>query len=283
MKPTTRRTVSLTLVFALAGLGAACSSDASTSGASGADTTTTTTTPTGGSTSGASASTGATTGSTGPSIVLPVGSEPVSLDPDAFVLTVDNPFWPLSPGSRWVYRETSGDGEVFRVVVTVTSQTKQILGIDATVVHDVVSSGHELVEDTFDWYAQDVNGNVWYLGEDTKEFKHGEVVSTEGSWEAGVDGAQPGVILPANPTPGLTYREEYLEGQAEDAATVLGVDERVQVPFGTFKGVLFTKNYTPLQPNLVEHKFYAAGVGQVMAITVSGGSDREELLSYRPG
>ena len=224
-----------------------------------------------------------TPGSRGPTIAMPTGSEPVSLDPEAFVSRVDNPFWPLTPGSRWVYRETSGDGEVFRVVVTVTSQTSRSSGSTRRSCTTSSRSVSEVVEDTFDWYAQDVDGNVWYLGEDTKEFEHGEVVSTEGSWEAGVDGAQPGVILPASPTPGLTYREEYLEGEAEDAATVLGVDERVEVPFGSFEGVLLTKNFTPLEPDLVEHKFYAAGVGQVMAITVSGGSDREELLSYHPG
>ena len=241
-------------------------------------------TPTG--TTAATGSTSATTGATGTTgvpAVLPQGSEPASLDPSTFVALVDNPYWPLTPGSEWVYRETSGDGEVLRVVVTVTSETKQILGIDATVVHDTVSLGNEVVEDTFDWYAQDADGNVWYLGEDTKEFKNGKVVSTEGSWEAGVNWAQAGIILPAAPTPGLTYREEYLEGEAEDAATVLGVDEQVEVPFGIFDGVLLTKNFTPLTPELVEHKFYAVGVGQVAAITVSGGTDREELIFYNAG
>ena len=206
---------------------------------------------------------------------LPVRAEPVELDPADFTAEIDNPYWPMRPGSRWVYRE--GDQ---RVVVTVTAETRQIIGIDARVVHDVVTENGELVEDTYDWYAQDGEGNIWYLGEDTKEYENGEVVSTEGSWEAGVDGAQPGILLPADPKPGLKYRQEYLAGEAEDAGEVLSLDERVRVPFGEFEDVLQTKDTTPLEPDLVEHKFYAKGVGPVLARTVSGGSGREELVEF---
>jgi hypothetical protein len=211
---------------------------------------------------------------------LPEGADEVSLDPADFTATIDHPYWPIKPGSTWEYREVDAEGAVQRVEVTVTDQTKEILGIQATVVHDVVTEDGEVKEDTFDWYAQDSKGNLWYLGEDTKEFENGKVVSTKGSWEAGVDGAQAGVILPANPQPGMVYREEYLQGEAEDAARVLSVDELAQVPFGSFDHVLMTKNYTPLEPDLLEYKFYARGVGVVLALTISGGSDREELLKY---
>jgi hypothetical protein len=206
---------------------------------------------------------------------LPQGAETVKLDPADFTTEIDNPYWPMPPGSKWVYRE----GEQ-RVEVTVTNETKVIDGIEARVVHDLVTVDGKPKEDTFDWYAQDASGNLWYLGEDTKEFENGKVVSTAGSWEAGVDGAQAGILLPAEPKVGMTYRQEYYKGEAEDAAQVLSVDEKVDVPFGTFDNALLTKDYTPLDPSLLEHKFYARGVGLVLAIGIAGGSDREELLSY---
>jgi hypothetical protein len=216
------------------------------------------------------------------STVLPRGSEPVTLDPAEFTTRIDNPYWPMTPGSRWVYRETDAEGSRQRVEVTVTSRTKTIIGIAARVVHDVVTEEGRVVEDTYDWYAQDARGNVWYLGEDTKEYNDGKV-STSGSWEAGVDGAQPGVVIPAHPVPGLAYRQEYLAGEAEDAAKVLGVSERASVPYGSFRHVLLTREFTPLEPKLVEHKFYARGIGPVLATTVAGGSDREQLIRYERG
>ena len=214
---------------------------------------------------------------------LPRGSEPVSLDAADFTTRIDNPYWPMTPGSRWVYRETDAEGNKLRVEVTVTNETKTILGIEARVVHDVVTEDGQPVEDTYDWYAQDAEGNLWYLGEDTKEYENGKVKTTEGSWQAGIDGAQPGVLLPARPTVGMTYRQEYYESKAEDAAAVLSLDETAKVPYGSFEGVLMTKEYTPLDPGLVEHKLYARGVGPVLAVTISGGSDREELLSFDKG
>ena len=214
---------------------------------------------------------------------LPEGGEPFGLDPSRFTREIDNPYWPMRPGSRWVYRETDAEGTVQRIVVTVTDRKKTITGIDAVVVHDRVTEDGELVEDTFDWYAQDADGNVWYVGEDTKEYENGKVKSTEGSWEAGVDGAQAGVVVAAEPEVGLTYRQEYYRGEAEDAARVLSLDEKVEVPIGRFAGVLMTKDYTPLEPALVEHKFYAKGVGPVLALTISGGSDREELVRFTRG
>ena len=209
---------------------------------------------------------------------LPQGSEPSKLEPGDFVSEVDNPYWPMTPGSTWVYRE---DGQ--RVEVTVTDRKQQIVGIPATVVHDVVTEDGARVEDTWDWYAQDKDGNVWYLGEDTKEYENGKLKSTEGSWQAGVDGAEAGVVVPAKPEVGMTYRQEYYRGEAEDAARVLSVDERAQVPFGRFTDVLMTKDYTPLEPRILEHKFYAKSVGPVLALTVSGGSGREELIRFQRG
>jgi hypothetical protein len=206
---------------------------------------------------------------------LPEGSQTVRLDPAEFSSEIDNPWWPMRPGSKWVYREGPQ-----QVVVTVLDSTRDVNGIEARVVHDVVTEDGDVVEDTYDWYAQDDDGNIWYLGEDTKEFENGKVVSTEGSWEAGVDGAQGGILVPAEPRVGMRYRQEYLEGEAEDAAEVLSLDERARVPFGSFDGLLKTKDYTPLEPALLEHKYYARDVGPVLAVTVRGGSGREELIRF---
>jgi hypothetical protein len=211
----------------------------------------------------------------------PKGSEPVTLDPAQFTTRIDNRWWPMTPGSRWIYRETDGQGATHRVEVTVTDQTTTISGIQARVVHDVVTEDGQLVEDTYDWYAQDAIGNIWYLGEDTKEYENGKVSSTEGSWQAGVDGAQPGILLLADPKRAMEYRQEYYRGQAEDAARVLSLDMRAKVPAGFFDPVLVTRDYTPLEPDLVEHKFYAPGVGPVLAIDVKGGSSRMELLRFK--
>ncbi len=213
---------------------------------------------------------------------LPQGSEPANLDPADFVSTIDNPFFPMAVGTVWVYRESDPKGNAQRVEVTVTDRTKTILGIDATVVHDKVTEDGELVENTFDWYAQDVCGNVWYMGEKTKEYENGEVVTTAGSWEAGVDGAEAGVVMPGDPQVGLTYRQEYYAGEAEDAGEILSLSEQAQVPFGHFRDVLLTKDTTPLHRRILEYKLYAPGVGPVLVMGVSGGSDREELLSFEP-
>ena len=215
-------------------------------------------------------------------VPLPQGSDPVTLDPADFVGQIDNPYWPMAPGTRWIYRESDPQGNAQKVKVTVTARTRDILGIDATVVHDVVSERGQLIENTFDWYAQDTCGNVWYLGENTKEYENGEVVTTAGSWEAGVDGAQAGVVVPADPQVGLTYRQEYYAGEAEDAAEILSLDEQAQVTFGHFRDVLLTKDFTPLHRRVLEYKLYAKGVGPVLALGISGGSDREELIRFTP-
>jgi hypothetical protein len=151
---------------------------------------------------------------------LPVDAKPFKINPADFTTEIDHPYWPMKPGSRWIFRE---------------------------------------------------------------EYENGKLKTTEGSWEAGVDGALPGIILPAHPEPGKTYREEYYAGQAEDGAEILSLKAHAKVPYGTFDHVLQTRNFTPIEPNLVEEKFYVQGVGPVLEITVTGGSDRTELASYKEG
>lgn len=215
---------------------------------------------------------------------LPQGSERVNLDPADFTTTITNPYWPMKPGNRWVYRETDSQGTRQRVVVTVTDRMKEIAnGVTARVVHDRVTENGKPVEVTDDWYAQDRAGNVWYLGEATTEYENGKPFSTAGSFEAGVDGAQAGVIMPAHPRPGLRYRQEYLKGEAEDEARIVSLREKAEVPAGYYRRVLMTRDVNPLSPKILEFKFYARGVGPVLAVSVSGGSDREELLRFKRG
>ena len=202
--------------------------------------------------------------------------------PAEFGGPVDNPYFPLVPGSRWIY-DAKQKGGTERTVVEVTRDTKVILGVPTVVVHDTVSTAGAVKEDTFDWYAQDRKGNVWYFGEDTKEYENGVAVNTEGSWEAGVDGAKAGMIMKARPRSGGAYRQEYYRGHAEDFAQVLGKVESVTVPAGSYHDVLETKEFTPLEPKLVEHKYYAPGVGVVREVTVKGGSDRTQLTEYTLG
>lgn len=209
---------------------------------------------------------------------------PAAVDPADFTTRIDNPYWPMRQGSRWVYRETDSEGARQRVVVTVTRRTKLIAnGVRARVVRDVVTEKGVPVEVTNDYYAQDRAGRIWYLGEATTEFENGKPVSTEGSFEAGVDGAQAGIIMPAKPRVGLAYREEFYKGHAEDKARIVSLREQAEVPFGHFKHVLLTKNFNPLEPKALEYKLYARGVGPVLEIGVSGESDRAELTRYRRG
>ena len=215
-----------------------------------------------------------------PASGLPQGNEPVELNPADFVAEIDNPYWPMAAGSRWVYNATDAEGNELQVEVTVTNDKKDILGISATVVHDVVTQDGSVLEDTLDWYAQDVDGNIWYLGEDTREYENGVVVSTEGSWEAGVDGAQAGIVLSADPEVGMTYRQEYYAGEAEDRAKVLSLDEHVEVPYGTFDGCLQTEDSTALDPDVLEHKYYCRDVGPALVTDVASGVGGEELVTF---
>jgi hypothetical protein len=195
-------------------------------------------------------------------------------DPDSFVRKVDNRFFPLTPGTRFVYVGEE-DGEKETNVTLVTADRKEILGISAVVVLDrVFGPDGELKEKTFDWYAQDTRGNVWYLGEDTKELEDGKVVSTEGSWEAGVKGAVAGIIMPAHPTVGKHYRQEFFEGEAEDEARVVARGLDITVPYGSFHNCLKTVEWTRLEPGIKEAKFYCPDVGFVKANDVEGPETR---------
>jgi hypothetical protein len=196
------------------------------------------------------------------------------LDPADFVAAIDNRYFPLTPGTTLIYE---GGGE--RIEVTVTHDTREILGITASVVHDQVTVDGQVTEDTYDWYAQDRWGNVWYLGEDTKEYEDGVVTSTEGTWEAGVDGAQPGIVMLAEPAIGDVYRQEYYAGEAEDAASIFALDQTTDITWVTggtqpakVDGVLVTEEWTPLDPAVREHKSYAPGVGLIREESVTGGN-----------
>jgi len=211
---------------------------------------------------------------------LPRGAEPVDLDPKNFSTRIDNPYWPMDPGTRWTYRETDQEGAELQVVVTVTDQTKKIAnGVTARVVRDTVTEDGKLVEDTLDWYAQDKEGNIWYMGENTAEFENGKLVTKSGSFEAGVDGAQPGIIMPGKPKDGMQYRQEYYKGEAEDNGAILSTGEMAETPYGQFDNALLTKDTIAIEPNVLEYKLYAKDVGLVLALGVSGGpGSREELV-----
>jgi hypothetical protein len=207
------------------------------------------------------------------------GDYQVEIQPDEFTSEIDNPYLPLVPGSRWLYEETTTEGDVETITVEVLDESRTVMGVDTIVVHDVVAgSDGEIIEDTFDWYAQDGEGNVWYFGEDTTSFDGG-TASKEGSWEAGRDGALPGIVMPASlEVSDVGYRQEYLSGQAEDMGQIIADHGSVQVPFGTFDDVIRTRDWTPLEPDVVEEKTYARGVGLVHEAKVSGPDISEESV-----
>jgi len=235
----------------------------------------------GGATSGTS-----TVASASSSARLPQGSERVTLNPADFSIKIDNPYWPMKPGNRWVYRETNTEGSKEKAVVQVTDQTKRIAnGITARVIRDTVSERGVPSEITDDWYAQDKAGNIWYLGEYVTNLKNGKVTDHAGSFEAGVDGAEAGIAMPAKPRPGMSYRQEYYKGTAEDKAGVISVGkERVEVPFGYFsKRILMTRDLEPLEPRVQELKFYAPGVGPLLSVHLDGDGGRAELVKFTRG
>jgi len=202
------------------------------------------------------------------------------IDPADFVDTVDNPYLPLVPGTRWVYEGEGDEGEVERIEVTVTDERHEVMGISATVVRDSVYADGELIEDTRDWFAQDRAGNVWYLGEDTAEYENGEVVNHAGAWEAGVDGALPGVVMPADPQVGDVFRQEYYAGEAEDMFEVAEVGTTRTVAAGSYEDVLVTTDWNPLEPEVVEQKSYAPGVGLIAEEKTAGGTGHAELVEH---
>ena len=207
----------------------------------------------------------------------PAAYSPV-IDPANFVARVDNPYFPLVPGTVFHYEGTK-DGQPQNNDVTVTTETKTILGVPCVVVLDEVREDDVLVEQTHDWYAQDRDGNVWYFGEASTAYERGKPPSTEGSWEAGVDGALPGIVMPAHPAPGPAYRQEYLAGEAEDMAQVVEVDASATVPYGPFDHVVVTHEWTPLEPGVMEEKRYAPGVGFVQSVSLKGEDERFALVS----
>lgn len=214
--------------------------------------------------------------------VIDIGDEPYEpvIDPANFVAQIDNQYLPFTPGTIMIYEGESEDGSE-RIEVEVTQETKEVLGVTCTVIRDRVWVDGELEEDTFDWFAQDKDGNVWYFGEESKEYEDGVIVSTGGSWEAGVDGAKPGILMKANPKVGDAYRQEYYEGEAEDLAEVISLNESVSVEYGDFDNCLKTKEWNPLEPDVVENKYYAPGIGVILEVAVKGGSERVELLEVR--
>ena len=202
-----------------------------------------------------------------------------NIDPNDFTVTIDNPFFPLPPGITFIYRGNR-DSRKQRDVFAVTDRTIVIVGVTCRVVHDRVFMRGVLQENTFDYFAQDRDGNVWYFGEDTEELdRHGNVVSTEGTWRAGVNGAQPGVIMEAHPQVNDHYFQELAAPLAQDEATVLSLHETATVPLGKFRNCLLTKEFTQLEPGNVEHKFYARGIGLVLSVVVKGGKERLALVN----
>jgi hypothetical protein len=203
------------------------------------------------------------------------GSYAPQLDPANFVATIDNPFLPWTPGTVFTY-----EGGDETIVVTVTNDTRVVMGVTTTVVRDTATVDGDVTEDTFDWYAQDADGNVWYFGEDTTEFD-GDETSKAGSWEAGIDGAQPGIVMLANPVVGSVYRQEFLACEAEDMGEVVGLDEDISVPAGDFTGCVRTRDYTRLELTSNEYKWYCPDVGQVSTVDIWTGA-REDLVSITP-
>lgn len=205
------------------------------------------------------------------------GTYDPAIDPADFVASITNPFMPLPPGTNFIYL-SQGIPDVESNVVSVTTNTRVILGVTCVEVHDVVYVNGERTEDTLDWFAQDKDGNVWYFGEHSEELSGGLVVSLEGSWTAGVDGAKPGIAMKAQPAAGDFYRQEFLVGEAEDVAEALDLDSSVTVPYGSFDHCLQTEETSPLEPDALEHKFYALGVGLVLTVDEVTG-ERLELVS----
>jgi hypothetical protein len=204
-------------------------------------------------------------------------SAPV-FDPTNFVAVIDNSYYPLPVGRTLVYSGIK-DGQTQRDTVTVTNQTKVILGVTATVVSDIADHNGTLLEKTSDWFAQDKQGNVWYLGEDTVHYlAHGKT-DTSGSWEAGVNGAQPGIIMEANPQIPDSYRQEYLAGQAEDTAWIVDRGETTTVPYGKVRNVLTTLEATRLEPGAYDKKVYGPGIGIVSELAITGATEYANLES----
>ncbi|QDU65017.1 hypothetical protein [Engelhardtia mirabilis] len=206
-----------------------------------------------------------------------------AIDPDDFSSTVDHLYYPLVAGTVKTFMADTDEG-VETIVITVTGATREIMGVECREVHDLVtladpeSGEQQVIEDTLDYYAQDKDGNVWYFGELALNYEDGYLANIDGSWFAGVDGAEPGIVMLATPSVGEVYRQEFLLGEAEDAAKVLGTADRASVPAGDFTGCVRTADFTPIEPTGLEHKYYAPGLGAVLEIK-PGTGERLELIS----
>lgn len=202
------------------------------------------------------------------------------VDTSTFSAEVDNPYWPLAPGTTWTYRATTPDGTE-TIEVEVLAERRLVMGVECAVVRDTVSLEGELVEDTRDWYAQDATGNVWYMGEEVDNYENGKLTDNKGSWEAGVDGALPGIKMWAEPRIGQApYYQEFYEGEAEDLARDLLADAGAATPFDGFEDLLLVEEWTPLDPDIVERKYYARGVGTVKEEMVRGGEEVVLLTGF---
>jgi hypothetical protein len=209
----------------------------------------------------------------------PTGPEYNPEIPTSWAAAVTNQYYPLKPGTTYQYEGDTPEG-LETITIEVLPQPRTVNGVEATVVRDRAFLDGELIEDTEDWFAQDADGNVWYLGEDTKEYENGQVVSTEGSWEWGVDGALPGIVMWADPAAhiGEEYRQEFFEGEAEDGGKVVALNQAVTVPHGSFTGCVKTEDWSGLEPNIRENKSYCPNIGLTLEEQVSGGSGTVELV-----
>jgi hypothetical protein len=199
------------------------------------------------------------------------------IDPADFVDVIDNPYWPLTPGTSFEFKSAD---EQTKVVVT--SERRTVMGVSTVVVSDKVFAEGKLSEDTSDWYAQDRAGNVWYFGEATLSYENTPAGDPTGSWEAGVDGAQPGVVMLADPLGGDVYRQEFYAGEAEDLALVRHANGSITVPAGSYENVLVTEEWSPLEPDIIELKYYAKGIGVVEERQIFGGTELVKLTKMTP-
>ena len=200
--------------------------------------------------------------------------------PTQWAPQITNRYLPLTPGTTWTYKGKL-DGKPATDVFTVTGDTKVILGVTTTVIHDQVFQGGDLVEDTFDWFAQAADGTVWYFGEDTKELDHGTVISTQGSWEAGVDRARAGIFMPAAPAVGDFFKQEDAKNVAEDCTRIADLNASVKTPYVTTHNALKTEEFSLLEPGVLDNKYYVQDIGLVAERTVQGGDDTLDLVSVK--
>lgn len=214
----------------------------------------------------------------------PTASEE-AFDPQNFPdpTKITNQYFPLSPGTQFIFEGNRKNIPV-RVELMVTRETKVVSGVATVVVREKVFEARQLVEDTLDWYAQDTSGNVWYLGQYATDYERGQIKGHEGSWEAGLNGAKPGVVMYASPQVGRAYRQEFAPKIAEDMAKVIKLNDSTCVPLKCFQGnVLVTEDWTSLDTQEVIHKYYAPGVGLIRSLTIKGEPEKIELVSVQPG